>query len=380
MQIKGNTRPFMYGVAVDGSHFIGRVKEQARLAANMRAGISTILIAPRRYGKTSLVNRVCDAVACDDILVVKLDAFACRDEYDFYNMFAEGVLHQTSSMFDEWRENARSFMERLVPKISFSSDASQEYSVSLGITPRTHKPEEILDLPQKIAEKKNCHIVVCIDEFQQIGEMTDSVSIQKRLRSVWQHQTLVSYCLYGSKKHLMTTLFQSRSYPFYKFGDTMYLDKIEVEDWVPYLRKRYEENGLELSVDMAKDICNRVQLHPSYTQQLAWITMLNAQEKVSTETIDDSVRDLLNDNDALFAQQTENLTKYQINFLRAILGGVEEGYATTKIRDVYDLGTSSNIARIKTALTEREIIDTDGARCRIADPVMELWLRKILKC
>lgn len=378
MRTINKMRPFMYGVAIDENYFIGRQKEQLRLAANMRAGISTILVAPRRFGKTSLVNRVSNEVVSDDIIVVKFDAFACRDEYEFYNKFAEAVLHQTSSKFDEWIENARSFMERLMPKISFSADATQEYSVSLGITPKTHRPEDILDLPQKIAEKKHCRIVVCIDEFQQIGEMPDAVNIQKRLRSVWQHQSLVSYCLYGSKKHLMTALFQNRSYPFYKFGDTIYLDAIGVEDWIPYLKSRYEENGFTLSEDMAREICKRVQQHPSYVQQLAWITMLNTKDVVTVETIDSGLNDLLNDNDALYSQQTESLTKYQINFIKAILAGVEDGYASTKVRDEYDLGTASNITRIKTALIEKELIETDGRRCFITDPVLELWLRKKL--
>ncbi len=378
MHLTSKTRPFMYGVAIDENHFIGRQKEQSRLAANMRAGISTILIAPRRYGKTSLVNRVANEVSTDELIVVKLDVFACRDEYEFYNMFAEAVLHQTSSKFEEWRENARSFMERLMPKISFATDALQEYSVSLGITPKTHKPEEVLDLPQMIAEKKNCRIVVCIDEFQQIGEMPDSVNIQKRLRSVWQNQSLVSYCLSGSKKHLMTTLFQSRSHPFYKFGDTMYLDRIGEEDWLSYLKSRYEERGLQLPDDMAQIICQKVQLHPSYVQQLAWMTMLNTNDIVTMDTIGCALSDLLNDNDALYSQQTESLTKYQVNFLRALLAGVEGGYGTTKTRDEYDLGTASNIARIKTALTEKELIESDGKRCFIADPVLQLWLKKRL--
>lgn len=48
---------------------------------------------------------------------------------------------------------------------------------------------------------------------------------QKRLRGIWQHQRNVSYCLFGSKKHLMTKLFQNRRMPFYQLGEMMYLDK-----------------------------------------------------------------------------------------------------------------------------------------------------------
>ncbi len=54
----------------------------------------------------------------------------------------------------------------------------------------------------------------------------------KKLRSVWQLQSHVSYCLYGSKKHMMEQMFQNASYPFYRFGDFFYLNKISEKDWV----------------------------------------------------------------------------------------------------------------------------------------------------
>lgn len=43
---------------------------------------------------------------------------------------------------------------------------------------------------------------------------------------------VVSYCLYGSKKHMMEQMFQNQSYPFYRFGDFFYLNKIGERDLV----------------------------------------------------------------------------------------------------------------------------------------------------
>lgn len=60
--------------------------------------------------------------------------------------------------------------------------------------------------------------MVCIDEFQQIGEFKNSKAFQKRLRSVWQLQKHVSYCLFGSKMHLMNELFERKSLPLYNSG------------------------------------------------------------------------------------------------------------------------------------------------------------------
>lgn len=237
------SKPFVFGISVDSKHFIGREKEIERLSANFRYGVNTIMISPRRIGKTSLVKQVSKTIEDKNIKIVHLDIFSCRSEYDFLNMFASALLQQTSSHADEWKQNIRDFLARVTPKITLSPDPTQEFSISLGITPKTYKPEEILNLPQLIAEKRGYHIVMCIDEFQQIGDFPDSLTVQKKMRTIWQHQQNVSYCLYGSKKNMMSALFQQQSKPFYKFGQIMTLDTIPTETWVPYICSRFATEG-----------------------------------------------------------------------------------------------------------------------------------------
>ena len=111
-----------------------------------------------------------------------------------------------------------------------STDPMTDFSISLEMNPKSNDIDEILQLPEKIAQKKGYNIVICIDEFQQIAEFKDSKAFQKRLRSVRQLQKSASYCLFGSKKHLMNELFEKKSLPFYKFGDTVYLHKIWTEE------------------------------------------------------------------------------------------------------------------------------------------------------
>lgn len=72
-----------------------------------------------------------------------MDVYDCRSVYDFYNRFAALILQETA-----------------------------DFSPSLGFTPQSHTPEEILNLPEKIAQKHHIHIVVCMDEFQQIEGLT----------------------------------------------------------------------------------------------------------------------------------------------------------------------------------------------------------------
>lgn len=190
--------PFVFGVKVEGDNFPDRKAETEALLMNFTYGINTILISPRRMGKTSLVEKVCTLVDKEKVRIVHIDAFGIRGEIDFINTFATAVIKATSTVWEEWMGNAKLFLGRFVPKISIGQDPLTDFSVSLEYNASNNTTEEVLQLPERIAREKGYKIVVCIDEFQQIGEFDDSVTFQKKLRSVWQLQKNVSYCLYGS--------------------------------------------------------------------------------------------------------------------------------------------------------------------------------------
>ncbi|MBP5646524.1 MAG: AAA family ATPase [Bacteroidaceae bacterium] len=373
-------KPFVFGVPADNVHFIGRESEIERLSANIKYGVNTVLMSPRRWGKTSLVNKVAASFSNDkERIIVRMDIFACRSEYDFYNVFSSELLKQTASKIDEWKKLAKGFIERLTPKISVNPDHTAEYSVSLGITPKTHTPQEILSLPQIIAERKKCDIVICIDEFQQIGEFPDSLNVQKRLRTAWQGQKNVSYCIYGSKMHMMMKLFQKKSYPFYRFGEILNLKPIPLETWIPYIKSRFDAFGKSISDSMIERICQTVEYQASYVQQLAYSILLLTERDATQATVNAGVDDLVSQNSGTFLEQTQSLTSYQLNFLRAVIDGISQGFGEASVREQYNLGSPSNIARLKQALIDKELIELTESGIIIGDPVLRLWLNKLLK-
>ena len=370
-------KSFVYGVAVTDYNFTGREAEIRHLKANFENGINSILISPRRYGKTSLVNYVCRSLSETDIIIVRLDIFGCKTEYEFYNMLAAAVLKQTATKVQQWMEEARDFLARLTPKIGIPLDPTQEVNVSLGITPQTHSPEEILNLVETIAQRKQRRIVVCIDEFQEVGEFADSKHVQGRLRTAWQHHHYASYCLFGSKRHMMSKIFMNRSMPFYQFGDLIWLEKIPTADWTDYIVSHFSDAGRHISAALANSICKVVDDYPSYVQQLASI-VLNHLEPGTTateEVLRESVRELLLANEALFMQQIEPLTVYQMNMLRAIVSGIHSGYSETAVRRNFDLGSPSNIVRLREALKERDLVYSELKLLYITDPVFALWFK-----
>lgn len=367
-------KAFVYGIAVEGENFTDRMAETKRLKQDFENGQNVVLISPRRMGKTSLVRRVISLVDTDKVAVVHLDIYDCRTEYEFYNKLATAVLKQTSGKGEMMLRNIKEFLTRLTPKISFGVDPANEMSVSLGIAPEDYTPEEILQLPEKMAHKIGKHLVVCIDEFQQIGNFPDTMEVQKRVRGVWQLQQEVSYCLYGSKKHMLTNLFQNKRMPFYQFGDIRFLQPIALDDWIPFIRCKFEANGQTISDEQITRICETVGYQSSYVQQLAWNVMLCSDDVVSEAAMVEAVDDLIGQNSTLFLQQTEGLSSYQMNFLKAIAAGESGDFTSAAMLKKYNLGSKSNISRLQETLIKKELIEKVGRTVIIADPVFRLWM------
>lgn len=373
------SKPFIFGIATSGDNFTDRKKDTERLLLNFQHGVNTVLISPRRWGKTSLVQKVCHLAQSDKLKVVYLDIFSCRSDKDFYDAFAAAVLKQTSSKLDEWLENIKLFLSRVSPKISIGTDPMTDFSISLEMNPKREDIEEILQLPEKIAQKKGFNIVICIDEFQQIAEFKDSKTFQKRLRTVWQLQKSVSYCLFGSKKHLMNELFEKKSLPFYKFGDAIYLSKIGTADWVEYICSRFMVTGKVITKELAERICRMVDNHSSYVQQLAWLVWIRTDQLATINDLEAAYQDIIEQNTPLFEKQTESLTTYQMNFLRAIIDGVHSEFTTQETLNKYQLGSSANVAIVKKALVKKELIEVEKRQIVISDPLLAVWLKKELR-
>ncbi|MCC8071538.1 MAG: AAA family ATPase [Bacteroidales bacterium] len=371
-----NEKVFAYGTAVEGENFTDREKETRRLVLNFENGINTILISPRRMGKTSLVKKAIASLPdTSAVIPVYLDVYDCRTEYDFYNKLAAAVIQQSSTKVEHWLEMARTFLSRITPKISFGTEPGGEYSLSLGLSPANHTPEEILQLPEEVAKRRGKRLVICIDEFQQIGELTESLTIQKRFRGVWQHQQSCSYCLFGSKRHLMTNLFQNKRMPFYMFGEMMILEKIPIGEWVLYIQRRFESRGKTISKALCEKICEVTECYSSYVQQLAWNVYAETDYEADAQAYEAGLEALKAQTSALFQQQINSLSGYHLNFLRAIAQGVNRGFTRQEILSQYSIGSKSNVARLQSSLIEKELIEERSDGLYLADPLFALWFR-----
>lgn len=368
--------PFVFGKAAEGIHFTDREEDAKRLSANLTHGVSTILVSPRRWGKTSLVKKVISEIDDPKIKPVFIDIFHCKSEYEFYHVFATAIIKQVSSKLDEWMEMAKMFLSNVSPRFSFGSDPMNDFSLSFEWNPKDESEAEILQLPEKIAKKKNIRLVVCIDEFQQVADVADSVNFQKKLRSVWQHQQNVTYCMFGSKKHLMNYIFNERSMPFYKFGDFLFLKKIPTEKWVSFIVTMFRTTGKTITDKQAASICEATENQSSYVQHLAWIVWYKTDSVVTEENIASAIDDLLEQNKVFFQREVEQLSELQMNFLKALADGVTTGLSRKEIVRKYRLESSANVQSVKKALVKKDLIDVDGQEVNLNDSLFKLWLKR----
>ncbi len=361
--------PFKYGELSSGDNFCNRKVELKRLHNAFRDGQSVIFISPRRWGKSSLVDRAIDTYN-GKCIVVKVDCFGIRSSEDFYATLLKAVLLATGSKAQQVAETIKQHIKSIIPYINYSIGEDDEVRISLNLPQAKLDVGAILNLPQSIFSKRGIRIVICIDEFQQMAEFIDGKSTLETLRKYWQRHSGVCYCLYGSKRHVMSQLFSDSSQPFYRFGETIFLQKIKRSEWVTFLIKEFNNSGKKIDEQVAGHLADLVQCHSYYIQYLARICWNNSQESITQKVLEESFEELLNDNLSLFQALVKGLTQYQVNYILALIAR-ETKMTSEAVRTKYKIGSPGNIKRITEALQDMEILDYSSGKATFCEPFFE---------
>jgi uncharacterized protein len=366
-------KAFNYGNIADEGYFTNREKETEWLSRQIKSGINCSIIAPRRWGKSSLVNKVATKMASKKVKFCFIDLYNIRTEEEFINVYGSQILKATSSNVEDLLKNIKSIIKGIIPEISVGSEVSGSFEVSFNVRDQKKQLSEILDLPEKIAIEKNIQVVVCVDEFQNISYLNDGLAWQKKLRAHWQKHQHCNYILYGSRKHLMLEFFTKNSMPFYKFGETLFLEKINTSYWIPFIVERFKKTGKRIDNKMAERIATTMKEHPYFVQQLAMVVWQNTLQVANKNTLQQSLVDLYNQYNILYQKITEELSNQQLNFLKAICLNTQN-LSSKAVLHEFQLGTSANIIRMKESLEKKEILDIIGKQISMNDPLYELWL------
>ena len=232
-----------------------------------------------------------------------------------------------------------------------------------------------MELPERIAAAKGLRIIVCIDEFQQLANIPQYPDMEGKMRSVWQQQHNVSYCLYGSKRHMMTDIFNDSSKPFYRFGQVIWLKKIEEHYWVEFIVNAFKRTGKSITTEFAKRICEITKCHSWYVQQLSFFIWNSTDNEVTEEIFNRALQRLIDTNAPMFQNDVEQLTASQKAMLQAVNDGRYQ-FAAEETKRLYAMGNANTINRNKRILQDKDYIEQQGQKYVFVDPIFQLWFNQ----
>jgi hypothetical protein len=367
--------PFKYGKVVTGKQFINRKEDIKRIQNNISAGINTILISPRRWGKSSLMKQVEFLNANKKTKFAFIDFFNIRTEEDFLEKYSREIIRCSISRKEELLKSGKDFFKKITPSFTFGADPINDFSVSFSWNEANKTKDEIINLPETIARKRGIKIVVCIDEFQNIVRLENNISFEQELRSYWQYHENTTYCLYGSRKHMMLELFKQESRAFYRFGDLFMMERIPEKHWIGFIMDSFENSGVSISKELVKKMIILTNNHPDYLQQLCHNVWNRTDSEASSKIVEESMNLVIRSHALHYQDICDALSNTQINLLYAILAG-ETKLTAAKTMQRFKLGTPRNVSKNKKILMVKDIIEIHGKSILFNDPILEYWLRQ----
>ncbi len=360
-------------------YFCDRERETEDLVRFLENGHNVTLIAPRRYGKTGLIYRVFDELSEKKgrVELFYVDIYATGSVDDFLAVFAESiakVLKRESLVksFLKFLGRIRPVISRDAlngdPKISFTldTDADRRYSLKALLDYLEHRPTKV---------------IVAIDEFQQIREY-HGMSMEALLRTYIQPLTNVQFIFSGSRKHMMAEMFTYENSPFYESAALYSLDKIDRSVYAHFIKTQFEANKKQISEEAIDYILDWSRCHTFYTQSLCNRVFSSVRKEAGLVDVLIAVDTLLKENSDTFLERRSLLTPRQWKFLVAIAkeGEVSEPTGSAFLQK-YGLGAPSTVARLLSALTEKELLletkSLDNSSYCVYNVFFSRWLERL---
>lgn len=266
---------------------IGREDDVAEIATALANGTNLIVAAPRRTGKTSVCDAALGRLARRGYYTVYLDLFRIADAAELAEALTLAVIANRSAvrrLVRRARELGRAALNATQAAAILKLKGQFGDAVEVAITPgfAAQNPERALDLalglPEQVAEADGRRLILFFDEFQEVASERrpygDPDAVTKRMRSIFQRSSNVSYLFAGSLEHVMRDLFAPSRRAFSGFGGFHSLRPIPAEDWARGLTERFAAD--DCTIDRAA-LARIIELgggHPRATMRIAQQTHL----------------------------------------------------------------------------------------------------------
>ena len=267
--------------------FCNRTFELEQLHRNIKQRRVTLVVSPRRYGKTSLILK---AIKKSKHAYTHFDFLSCVDESDIEKVILRGIS-QLLLRLERGPKKALSLATEFFSELNIKLSMSK-IGMNLEVSHDQKKPaEKILDIIErieKLAIRRNIQIVLFFDEFQRVFEISESHAIESVLRQVAQASKYLVFMFSGSNRHLLNKIFNDRNRPFYKMCERIILERISSEAYIPYIQSAAKKQwGKKLDISVVESVLNYTARHSYYVNLLCsrlWLLPSAPTLKAVTKT------------------------------------------------------------------------------------------------
>src|SRR6266540_1312311 len=345
--------PFRYGGVARDLHFANREDELRTLKQNIRSGQNVVVISPRRYGKTSLVDRAITQLRAQGILVAYLDLFRTPTK---------------SQLADDL---AQALYDGLVSRVERAIKKAVAFFSHLPVAPRFTVTED-----GRIAKDRDRRVALVLDEFQEIVAIDEG--LVGVMRAIFQDQDDVAHVFVGSKRHLMEMLFMDKTQHLYRAAKPLPVGPIAPQKFARFIRRRFDASDEVITDETVTRVLALTGGRPYETQALCSFVWEQAREEgapATPEVLDRALVRLLEAESARATAVWDGLSRHQRALLRAVAaegnGIYSEGY-----RRRHKLGSASSVTTSIKALEAKELAQGSGGNYEVADVFVGEWIRR----
>lgn len=288
---------FPQGIAT-GSSFLGRQEETKILKNNIKAGHHTLLIAPRRYGKTSLALNVLKKLRTPGVEVNFFLAVTPKAVERKIIAGVEQLLKKVTSKPETLVRTIQNFFKKADKKWIFSFKG-----VGLEFTPdKDDDPANniltILQLAEHVLSKHKRKAVLFLDEVQEFELLEEGRAMEGALREFAQKSKYLIFIFSGSNRRLLKRMFDDKAAPLFELCDRMQLNKLGGDVYKSYLQSLAKKTWKATLTDEVLDkIITLSQRHPRRIYslcQMLWDTHSKASPPKTIKAVEAAWDEVLN--------------------------------------------------------------------------------------
>jgi uncharacterized protein len=255
--------PFNYQGPAGAPLLIDRRAELDALQAAAADRIAVRLAAPRRFGKTSVLDAHVEAMRAAGHRAVRVDLSRVATVAD--------VAARVAQAYQALGTDPRRTVRRWIASLGVGVKAGP---LSVRVPPRPAADDaraallELLDVPRAFYEDDGGLTVVCLDEFQDL--LVADPDLDGLVRSVIQHHgKAAAYVYAGSAPSLMRALFADRERPLFGQARPLDLPPLPTAETAEDVLRIAAEQGVALDPDDVRRVVDLCGGHPQRTMLVA---------------------------------------------------------------------------------------------------------------